>query len=105
MNTEEAIKIANKIQLSDNPLWSEIKLLAEKDEKRIAELVAQIEKMKCCGNCKYSNQESAYSLVCKVGGVDKNDYIYTDDNQVCDKWEIKEDDRKTEEDETGKEPK
>ena len=52
----------------------------------------QIEKMKCCGNCKYSNQESAYSIVCKVGRVDKSDYINTDDNQVCDKWEIKEND-------------
>ena len=60
--------------------------------KRIAELEAQIEKMKCCGNCKYSNQESAYSIVCKVGGVDKSDYINIDDNQVCDKWEIKEND-------------
>lgn len=50
----------------------------------------QIEKMKCCGNCKYSNQESVYSIVCKVGGVDKSDYINTDDNQLCDKWEIKE---------------
>ena len=63
---------------------------AEPREKRIAELKAQIEKMKCCGNCKYSNQESAYSIVCKVGGVDKSDYINIDDNQVCDKWEIKE---------------
>lgn len=60
--------------------------------KRIEELEAQIDKMKCCGNCKYSNQESAYSIVCKVGGVNKCDYINTDDNQVCDKWEIKEND-------------
>jgi hypothetical protein len=57
---------------------------------KIMELEQQIEKMKCCGNCKYSNQESAYSIVCKVGGVDKSDYINVDDNQVCDKWEIKE---------------
>lgn len=56
----------------------------------IIKLDQQIEKMKCCGNCKYSNQESAYSIVCKVGGVDKTDYINIDDNQVCDKWEIKE---------------
>lgn len=59
-------------------------------EEYIKSLEQQIEKMKCCGNCKYSNQESAYSIVCKVGGVDKSDYINVDDNQVCDKWEIKE---------------
>lgn len=61
-------------------------------EERNKTLEKQIEKMKCCGNCKYSNQESAYSIVCKVGGVDKCDYINTDDTQVCDKWEIKEND-------------
>lgn len=54
------------------------------------EYAEQINKMKCCGNCKYSNQEGVYSIVCKVGGVDKSDYINIDDNQVCDKWEIKE---------------
>jgi hypothetical protein len=59
-------------------------------QKENEELKQQIEKMKCCGNCKYSNQESVYSIVCKVGGVDKSDYINVDDNQVCDKWEIKE---------------
>lgn len=67
-----------------------IMLEEEKKRKRIEELEQQIEKMKCCGNCKYSNQESVYSIVCKVGGVDKSDYINIDDNQVCDKWEIKE---------------
>jgi hypothetical protein len=65
-------------------------LAIEGRDLKIKELEQQIEKMKCCGNCKYSNQESAYSIVCKVGGVDKTDYINTDDNQVCDKWEIKE---------------
>lgn len=50
----------------------------------------QFEKMKCCGNCKYSNQDGAYTIVCKVGGVDKTHYIEIDDNQVCDKWEIRE---------------
>ena len=58
-------------------------------EKEIAELEEQIKKMKCCGNCKYSNQEGVYTIVCKVGGVDKTDYIEIDDNQVCDKWELR----------------
>ena len=46
---------------------------AEPREKRIAELEAQIEKMKCCGNCKHSRTEYEH---CKT---DKHE-----------KWEIKE---------------
>lgn len=67
-----------------------IKEFTEPREKKIAELEAQIEKMKCCGNCKYSNQDGVYTIVCKVGGVDKTDYIEIDDNQVCDKWKLRE---------------
>ena len=49
---------------------------AEPREKRIAELEAQIEKMKCCGNC--NNTWNGYHLdVC-------------DDCKNHDKWEIKE---------------
>ena len=32
--------------------------IAEPREKRIAELEAQIEEMKCCGNCRWSDCES-----------------------------------------------
>ena len=74
-------------------LERENRLLGERCNQLLkdkGELTDKIEKMKCCGNCKYSNQESVYSIVCKVGGVDKSDYINIDDNQVCDKWEIKE---------------
>ena len=46
---------------------------AEPREKRIAELKAQIEKMKCCYNCKHSRTEYEH---CKT---DKSE-----------KWEIKE---------------
>ena len=63
-------------------------LLAEQEHTQMLE--KQIEKMKCCGNCKFSNQEGVYTIVCKVGGVDKTDYIEIDDNQVCDKWELRE---------------
>ena len=52
-------------------------------------LKAQIEKMKCCGNCKYSAQETVYSIVCKVGGVNKGEIENVEDCLVCDKWEIK----------------
>jgi hypothetical protein len=45
----------------------------DKQEKRIAELEAQIEKMKCCYNCKHSRTEYEH---CKT---DKSE-----------KWEIKE---------------
>jgi NAD-dependent SIR2 family protein deacetylase len=46
---------------------------AEPREKRIAELEAQIEKMKCCYNCKHSRTEY--------------DHCKTDKSE---KWEIKE---------------
>jgi hypothetical protein len=80
----------------------ELELTVEKDQHQeeinlhlhaedyIESLEQQIEKMKCCGNCKFSNQEGVYTIVCKVGGVDKTDYIEIDDNQVCDKWELRE---------------
>lgn len=61
-------------------------------EKENAELKKQIEKMKCCGNCKYSAQETVYSIVCKVGGVNKGEIENVEDCLVCDKWEIKEND-------------
>ena len=69
--------------------WREVKREELEVFSKIEKLKQQLEKMKCCGNCKYSNQESAYTIVCKVGGVDKTDYIEIDDNQVCDKWELR----------------
>ena len=47
--------------------------MAEPREKRIAELEAQIEKMKCCANCKHSRTEYEH---CRTNKHEK--------------WEIKE---------------
>ena len=57
---------------------------AEPREKRIEELEAQIEKMRCCYNCKQSQDES----YCKIKKSDVNDLSCWDCG--CDKWEIKE---------------
>ena len=52
---------------------------AEPREKRIAELEAQIEKMKCCGNCKHFDfNEPNY---CHKG-------VYRERQYVCNKWEF-----------------
>ena len=49
----------------------------DKKNKQIAELEAQIEKMKCCQNCSHLCSR------CELG---------IDDCYVCSKWEIKEND-------------
>lgn len=53
-------------------------------ECHIAELETQIEKMKCCYNCKQSQDES----YCKIKKSDVEDLSCWDCG--CDKWEIKE---------------
>lgn len=56
------------------------KLLLEKEQK-IAQLKAQIEKMKCCQNCKHFDfSEPNY---CYNG-------VYREKQYVCSKWEIEE---------------
>jgi hypothetical protein len=51
----------------------------EVDIKRIAELEAQIEKMKCCGNCKHFDfNEPNY---CHKG-------VYRERQYVCNEWEF-----------------
>ena len=51
--------------------------------KGIAELESQINKMKCCGNCKHFDfNEPNY---CHKG-------VYREKQYVCSKWEIKEND-------------
>jgi hypothetical protein len=53
--------------------------LAEKSVKRVNELEAQIEKMKCCGNCKHFDfNEPNY---CHKG-------VYRERQYVCSKWEL-----------------
>lgn len=51
--------------------------------KRIEELEVQIEKMKCCGNCKYQVRDECGEF-CDYEGMSG---ISGD----CDKWEIKND--------------
>lgn len=100
--TKKAIEVANKMQLSDNPLWLEVKRLACDYEKQIAVdaehitalqktngyltdrvnyLEAQIEKMKCCYNCEHFDfTEPNY---CYKG-------VYRECQYVCDKWVLRE---------------
>ena len=84
-STEEILKAVAKVK-------SDYHELCKLKDMRIAELEAQIEKMKCCGNCKYSAQETVYSIVCEVGGVNKGEIENVEDCLVCDEWEIKEND-------------
>lgn len=60
---------------------------AEIFQKRIAELEAQIEKMKCCGNCKNKNFDWILGSIC--GARDKMK-VENPLNCKCEKWEIKE---------------
>lgn len=79
-------------KLVDKPTKQDIYLREEsifikgyrQSEKRIAELEAQIKKMKCCYNCKQSQDET----YCKIKKSDVNDLSCWDCG--CDKWEIKE---------------
>ena len=56
---------------------------AEPREKRITELEAQIEKMKCCENCKHHYIALDDTTSCKL--LDR-----LASSKPCDKWEIKE---------------
>lgn len=65
------------------------KLTPTDKDKRIAELEAQIEKMKCCENCKY-NSYWGNELHCNYG---LKEALQEDKLVECknmDKWEIKE---------------
>ena len=55
------------------------------NSKVIAELEAQIEKMKNCKNCKKLKKEKDGLLICTVGSFYTNTF-----GENCDKWEIKE---------------
>ena len=57
---------------------------AESREKRIAELEAQIEKMKCCGNCRWEEPSSFCDNCKRFEGQ-----IFAD-TLISDNWEIKE---------------
>ena len=60
---------------------------AEPREKRIAEFEAQIEKMKCCGNCKYYQfQNDAGYYTCTRDGK-RNGKNYRSCEFNLEKWE------------------
>ena len=57
------------------------------NSKVIAELKAQIEKMKCCEMCKHKNLNWGFSPICEARD---NINIENPLTCKCDKWEIKE---------------
>lgn len=60
----------------------------DKQQKRIVELEAQIEKMKCCFSCKHYYSNWCGNPYCKLKGFQiGNRYVCK-----CNKWEIKEND-------------
>ena len=63
---------------------------AEPREKHIAELKEQIEKMKCCGNCKYFKfqDDVRYYTCIKDGNCNGKNYRSCEFN--LEKWELKE---------------
>lgn len=72
---------------TDDELLSAVKVtLIEKAnlEKRVKELEEQIEKMKCCGNCKhcYSWEDFYININCSLPNTD------IDLGNKCDKWEM-----------------
>ena len=72
--------------MKDRPFTS-LSLLANKDKEKFKEeneqLKAQIEKMKCCGNCKHRNAEEVVETCRKL----KN---YTLIKGFCSEWEFAE---------------
>ena len=83
------------MKLSEHMLWKTIDEQKQKiadleqDLERIKELEAQIEKMKCCENCKY-NSYWGNELHCNYG---LKEALQEDKLVECnkmDKWEIKE---------------
>lgn len=56
---------------------------AEPREKRITELEAQIEKMKCCGNCEHATHDSMNGTFCKY----YSEWEHAD--LKCTQWELR----------------
>lgn len=52
------------------------------------ELEAQIEKMKCCNNCKYKDLNYSFRPICTVKGYDNVRDIENPVTCKCDKWEL-----------------
>lgn len=60
---------------------------AESRQAEIAELEAQIDKMKCCEMCKHKNINWDFSPICEIRNKIKIENPLT---CKCEKWEIKE---------------
>lgn len=73
-----------KAYFSESSMKQALVKFAEPREKRIAELEAQIEKMKCCYNC-----SKWYDGECEESPKSKTFFCA---DFKCDKWEIKEND-------------
>lgn len=78
MTRQEINRFVNKVCDNEKSFNEVVRVCIEYEK--------QIEKMKCCGNYKYSRQASAYSIVCEFGGVDKSETENVEDFLVCDKW-------------------
>lgn len=73
-----------KAYFSESSMKQALVKFAEPREKRIAELEAQIEKMKCGGNCKHLyhvNTGGCYDAKC--------DFTYCDCINCKDEWELR----------------
>jgi septal ring factor EnvC (AmiA/AmiB activator) len=86
---EQAEKI-KELEEDNNALQTAYNILKDNDEKIIKEMGEQIEKMKCCGNCKNEGDYkepyrygTGWCNICKRHKVAKGNF---------DKWEIKEND-------------
>ena len=72
-----------KTELDWVSAYKKLEVEVENKDKRIAELEAQIEKMKCCENCKHHYIALDDTTSCKL--LDR-----FASSKPCDKWEIKE---------------
>ena len=73
MTKEELEEEVTRLRNENLDIINKYTRFAETDRKTIAELEAQIEKMKCCANCKH------YFCMCEN---------FDDEKQYCDKWEL-----------------
>lgn len=84
----EKLEFENRYGNSEFSKLLQANEILEKNEKvlnaTIKVLQVQIEKMKCCQNCKYS--EEVYGEICCTVDYENNDYCSTENNDL---WEMK----------------
>lgn len=86
MNEEHTLSLRELGEVKTIKVYNQA--YVDKQQKQIEELKAQIEQMKCGGNCKHLyhvNTGGCYDTKC--------DLTYCDCINCKDKWEIKENDR------------